>query len=415
MRVYLSLLASMLLSSFGTPAALSLPSRRRQINREHSRAAFITNSISSLGAFLVRQQPVLASENASADVDVNNSSAQPKRTIIYRPLSIGVDGIRVPVAAWHPSADGSEKGIQIDRSNVTYEHRISVSKIGKQLAGWKLPSFVDRNFSLRPSSSLEYNKNVRIMSSPQDNQPKLPQSAPVILLAHGYLGSRFDLSHLGEALASRGFLVLAPEYPESLAASYDATASATGIPVDRTIITNELLETLTGDWDVRPAAYGICGHSLGCGTVDQTGDETWTRACLAGGGPSLRGPGCLFVGSVGDGAVSVGRALDALREGGFASLDEDAVRSRSWGELPPRSCLIFCDPRNAPNHISFLAEETNDAMVEFLSPLLPVARALGIPVLDFDKYQTSRDSVATGNVVVPLVVDYFSQRMMQTS
>ncbi len=37
--------------------------------------------------------------------------------------------------------------------------------------------------------------------------------------------------------------------------------------------------------------------------------------------------------------------------------------------------------------------------MKFLSPLLPVA--LNIPVLDFDEYQTSRDSEATAEVVIP--------------
>ena len=69
----------------------------------------------------------------------------------------------------------------------------------------------------------------------------------MVLLAHGYLGSRFDLSHIREALASEGFLVLASEYPESLAASYDATSSDTGMPIDRMAITDKFLETLTGE------------------------------------------------------------------------------------------------------------------------------------------------------------------------
>ena len=87
------------------------------------------------------------------------------------------------------------------------------------------------------------------------------------------------------------------------------------------------------------------------------------------------------------------------------------VRSQSWDKkLPSRAFLIFNNPTNALKHISFLTEGTNDAMVQFLSPLLPLARALGIPVLDFDKYQISRDSKSTGDVVIPLVVDYLKQR-----
>ncbi|KAL7543182.1 hypothetical protein ACHAXR_012468 [Thalassiosira sp. AJA248-18] len=404
-----------LLSFFATPV-FSLPSSSKT-RHEHHRAAFIATGISSFGAssIMVQQKPAFALENtnprtvvtkasaaSTATDDTNGSTQSTMNTIIYHPLSINVDGVQVPVAAWHPSME--EDNTQMN-SNFSYEHRISVSKIGKSLAGWNLPSFVDRNFFLQPNTSLGGFNAIQIAASSnqqQQQQQSLPQSAPVVLLAHGYLGSRFDLSHLGEAWPPK----------ESLAASYDVTTSTTGIPIDRTIITKQLLGTLTGEWNVQPRAYGIVGHSLGCGTVDRTGDATWTRVCLAGGYPSVRGPNCLFIGSINDGAVSVNRAVAALREYNFAMLNEQMVRSKSWDKkLPSRSSLIFTNPSNAPNHISFLAEGTNDAMVEFLSPLLPLARILGIPVLDFDKYQMSRDSKATGDVVIPLVVDYLKQMM----
>ena len=200
-----------------------------------------------------------------------------------------------------------------------------------------------------------------------------------------------------------------------MAASYDATESTSGITIDRTMITNELIKKLTTDWNVQPKSYGIIGHSLGCGTVDRTGDSSWTRVCIAGGAPSLRGPNCLFIGSVNDGAVSISNAVVALQQNRFTPLDEKMVKSKTWGKwgkLPPRASLLFGDRNNAPNHISFLAEGPNDAMVQFLSPLLPVARFVGIPVLDFDKYQTSRDSKVTGEVYIPLVVEYMKQMMI---
>ena len=50
-------------------------------------------------------------------------------------------------------------------------------------------------------------------------------------------------------------------------------------------------------------------------------------------------------------------------------------------------------------------------MIQLLSPLLPVAQSLGIPVLDFDKYQKSRDSRQTAEVVIPLVTSYLKQTM----
>ena len=61
-----------------------------------------------------------------------------------------------------------------------------------------------------------------------------------------------------------------------------------------------------------------------------------------------------------------------------------------------------------PCHISFLSSRTNDAMVEVLSPLLPVARAVGVPVLDFDKYQIARDSDAVNAQLVPLIAEWLN-------
>ena len=66
----------------------------------------------------------------------------------------------------------------------------------------------------------------------------------MVLLVHGYLGSRLDLSHIGEALASKGFLVLTPVYLMSPTALYDATSSDTGMPIDLMAITEKLPKTL---------------------------------------------------------------------------------------------------------------------------------------------------------------------------
>lgn len=344
--------------------------------------------------------------------------------VVYQPLSVTVSGVQVPVAAWHPpvkemdsttttsAATSSSSSMQpLD----SYQHRISVQKIGKKLAGWTfIPTFVNRNFSLTPGAQ---NSNIRVVSTKQ----QLPASTPVVILAHGYLGSRFDLYHLSEKLASEGFLVLSAEYPESLADSFDPEIvdSASGEVrsiIDRDMITNKLLTTLKQTWKVTPTSFGIVGHSLGCGTAERSGDDTWTRVCLAGFPSSRDGANCLFVGSTNDGAVSVERAMSVLRDYNYVNLEEDTIRALSSTQqlstlkLPSKASLIFTGA-TAPNHISFLSEETNDAMVDFLSPLLPVARALRIPLLDFDKYAISKDSRACNNVVVPLVVEYLKQKM----
>ena len=69
-----------------------------------------------------------------------------------------------------------------------------------------------------------------------------------------------------------------------------------------------------------------------------------------------------------------------------------------------RRRAIFFD---SPNHISFLSTPTNEAMVSYLSPLLPVAKLLGVPLLDFDTYSTTRDSDATAAKFIPLVESFF--------
>ena len=236
-----------------------------------------------------------------------------------------------------------------------------------------------------------------------------------MLLAHGFLGSRFDLSHLAEELAAHGFTCLAAEYPESLAASYERVPG-----LDRRIINDELLRTLTRDWNMNPTAYGIVGHSLGCGTVAQTGDASWARVSIAG-FPQNNNPANtnksagLLLTSMNDGAVSIARrgGISLLSSANYELLDEASVTATTT-VLPRRAALVFDRP-DAPNHISFLAEGVNDAMIELLSPLLPVAQVMGIPVLDFDRYQVSRDSKETAAIVLPLIVRYLKQEMKVSS
>lgn len=145
-----------------------------------------------------------------------------------------------------------------------------------------------------------------------------------------------------------------------------------------------------------------------------TGDESWTRVCIAGNPRTRDGstiPGnVLLLSSMNDGAVSLTRfgGRDAIPPE-YTLLEESSLSQLS--RIPPKSFLLF-DREDAPNHISFLAGGTNDAMIDLLSPLLPVAQAINIPVLDFDKYQTSRDSQQTAEVVIPLVTSYLKQQML---
>jgi hypothetical protein len=179
---------------------------------------------------------------------------------------------------------------------------------------------------------------------------------------------------------------------------------------------SNLQRKLSSEWGIKGTSFGIVGHSAGCGTAVTTGDDSWTRVCIAGNPRRRDGstiPGSvLFLSSMNDGAGSLARfeGRDAIPFE-YTQLQESSLSQLS--KIPPKSFLLF-DRLDAPNHISFLADGTNDAMIDMLSPLLPVAQAMNIPVLDFDKYRRSRDSKQTAQVVIPLVTNYLKQQMKVT-
>lgn len=341
------------------------------------------------------------------------------RNVAYQELKVSLPdyGVDVPVAAWF-GIDIKDVSVSLSAPTAVYQHRISIQKIGSMLANLNfIPSFACRDFKLSPRLTVG-NSGVQVIDSNgnsknnnNSNNVSIPSDKPVVILAHGFLGSRFDLSHLAEELASQGFVCLSPEYPESLANSY-ITNKETGL--DRSIINQQLLKDITDATkiNINPSSYGIVGHSLGCGTVLNTGDDTWTRVTIAG--PMARRDGVPVQGSIlgivslNDGLITRER-LSGMIPRDFTSLEEKGLKVSE--KIPSRSVLVFDRP-DAPNHISFLSESANDSMVEFLSPLLPVAQALKIPVLDFDKYQTSRDSEATAEVVIPLVAQFLKQNMI---
>ncbi|KAL3931839.1 MAG: hypothetical protein SGBAC_011123 [Bacillariaceae sp.] len=284
---------------------------------------------------------------------------------------------------WFPSGDSGVTSKST--AEVLYDHRISVKRIGLLLAGWDfVPDFVSRNFAFEPS--------ITTISSPMQNT----EGSKVVFLAHGYLGSRFDLSHIAELLATEGFVCISPEYPESLAASY---ARQEGL--DRSVINQHLLSYV--ETNFKPSSYSAIGHSLGCGTVLRMGDDSWTRVIIAGRPPEACSSPLLFISSTNDCTVRFGGPLQIPV--GYSILSESELL---LNQIPPTSALVFDRP-DGPNHISYLSENVNEAMISFLSPLLPVAQALSIPVLDFDKYQKSRDAKATAAIVQPLISSFLAQ------
>lgn len=361
--------------------------------------------------------------SSTSDIKVSDINKK-KSTVLYQPTSINIQeyGVTIPIACWYPtsahvddiqSLDGNDDTTEITK--VAYQHRISVRRIGQLLAGWNfIPEFVSKQYSLEPTSSTSCN-TIHLIQEPSTTTKVVPR-APVIFLAHGYLGSRFDLSHLAEELSSMGYICIAAEYPESLAASYERIEG-----LDRSIINTALLQSLQTDeekWNnIQPTAYGIIGHSLGCGTAIQMGSDDWARVLIAGfpqnrDGTPVAGNN-LFITSIND-SLARNRINPTLISSCNYKLlnEEEVIDDLQLKSIPKRAAILFDRP-DAPNHISYLCEGVNNAMIEFLSPLLPLAQALSIPVLDFDKYKVSRDSIATASIVHPLIIRYLQQELQQ--
>lgn len=93
---------------------------------------------------------------------------------------------------------------------------------------------------------------------------------PLVIVSHGYPGNRFLLSHLTENLASKGFVVVAIDHPESTYDDQQAFASTLyNRPFDQLFVLNEMARLadrssgsfIAGLVDV--SRTGLVGYSMG--------------------------------------------------------------------------------------------------------------------------------------------------------
>ena len=406
------------------------------------------------------------------------SSGTARNRVVFDDARVAIPGSgqRVPVATWFPDASGTGAGAEPsviserrgpDSSPLYYPHAISVAKIARVLLNTpeSTPRWLDRQTPLLAAPG------VRAAARGETSHAS-GHAAPdkVAVLCHGYLGSRFDLVDLAEALASEGFLVLAPEFAESLASPETTPAYArpgepppTHPSATRDEVVDAALRAFAPGFfeasDVGASGGAprvvIAGQSAGASTATSARGPFAARVAIAGFRPPppeslearealLRDP-LLVVASAGDGVISlypresgafgayegiaasvesmparvpkydVGAFAARVREMGTLN-DADARRRAKETSGNALNAFLTYEPPGGdggamdglPCHISFLSSRTNDAMVEVLSPLLPVARAIGVPVLDFDKYQTTRDSDAVNAELVPLIAEWLN-------
>ena len=90
-------------------------------------------------------------------------------------------------------------------------------------------------------------------------------SFPLILISHGYPGNRMLMSHLGENLASKGYVVASADHPDS---TYDDQTAFTSTLVNRPIDQRFVIDSMTALDDevgkiVDDDHIGVVGYSMG--------------------------------------------------------------------------------------------------------------------------------------------------------
>ena len=354
-----------------------------QTQKDHSMASRISRRVwgRTTLSLLAPSCLVVRSASSAAAFPVGPvSEATPRKAVEYATVNLALAGQSVPLSVWSPLSSVNSS-LERQTQTAAYEYRISISKIVKLLVGVSLPLDIGKTSVLLRPEGL-------VVESSGDNRRS--GDLPVILFCHGYLGSRLDFCHVCERLAGEGFLVAAPELPESLSASFEPQQTGTSRPE----IVAAALDKLRSDSNFRahPSLAGIIGHSAGGGTASTIDGHFPLGRCAVAGFRGFTGTDPLFViASKGDNVIPI----DKVREAVGLSSAGGSIRT-----------LIDLEK---PCHISFLSSDTNDAMVDFLSPLLPLARFLGVPLLDFDVYASTKDSDDTAEIVIPEIVDFFKR------
>ena len=72
----------------------------------------------------------------------------------------------------------------------------------------------------------------RCTARPPATPPRPRGSFPLVLISHGYPGNRFLMSHLGENLASKGYVAVSADHPDS---TYDDMGAFSSTLVNRPV------------------------------------------------------------------------------------------------------------------------------------------------------------------------------------
>ncbi len=120
----------------------------------------------------------------------------------------------------------------------------------------------------------------------RDAEPASGGTFPLILLSHGYPGNRFLMSHLGENLASKGYVVVSIDHTDSTYSDQAAFGSTLyNRPLDQAFVL-DTMANLTGQLGdiIDGETVGLVGYSMGgygalisggAGVTQEATEFTW--------------------------------------------------------------------------------------------------------------------------------------------
>jgi len=200
----------------------------------------------------------------------------------YGPMAVGV---RTIAATDRGRVDvlGTKEGGPVAR----YDRTLTIEVwYPASLAPGHSPGGVYRTVARDPARATElHGRAVRDAPVPAP----APGGYPLVIISHGYPGNRYLMSHLAENLASKGFVVAAPDHPDSTYADQNAFASTLyNRPLDQVFVLEELDRlsrpgsgsVLAGVADVSRTA--LIGYSMGGYGVLNTLGAGFSDTAVAG-------------------------------------------------------------------------------------------------------------------------------------
>ena len=214
--ILLSLLAIQHFGNAFTQNAFTFSHLHKRNLQMMDRSSFIQNLVTQTSIFSLASRLDMTSQSStsfvtpSSRVENDNEKESNEASVAYRSMSIPMEAYdtQIPVALWYPISTKSKTSIS-DLSTLQpakYDHAISIPRIGQLLASITfLPSFLKKKYPMDPTMNKASDKKVVVVDGTDIPLPSAEDKVPVIFLAHGYLGSRFDLSHLAESLAQQAW------------------------------------------------------------------------------------------------------------------------------------------------------------------------------------------------------------------